>query len=121
MKQIKHWQDAANAVIGAGLVLSPWAMGYAAESTPTLNAVIVGVALVAAALGAMLMPRAWEEWTEALLGVWLMVSPWILGFAANEPVRNVAVAAGLVTLVLALWTLLTDKDYNVFTRGSTAQ
>src|SRR5438105_970898 len=119
MKQIKHWQDTANAVIGAWLVLSPWAMGYAAESRPTANAVIVGVALFAAALGAMLTPRAWEEWTEALLGLWLAVSPWVLGFAASEVTRNVAVATGFVTVVLALWTLLTDKDYKAFTRGST--
>lgn len=120
MKQIKHWQDAANAVIGVGLVLSPWAMGYAAESTPTANAVTAGVALLAAALGAMLTPRAWEEWTEALLGVWLVVSPWVLGFAAGEVARNVAVAIGLVTVVLALSTLLTDKDYKVFTGSSTS-
>ena len=120
MKRIKHWQDAVNAVIGVGLVLSPWAMGYAGDSTPTANAVIAGAALLAVALGAMLMPRAWEEWSEALLGVWLAVSPWALGFAASEVPRNVAAAAGLVTLVLALWTLLTDQDYKLAGRSSTA-
>ena len=119
MKQIKHWQDAANAVIGVGLVVSPWAAGYSAETAPTANAVIVGALLVASALGAMLAPRAWEEWTEALLGLWLVVSPWLLGFAGAEMAR-VAVVAGLATLVFALWTLLTDKDYKVFGRRSTA-
>jgi len=121
MKHIKHWQDAANAVIGVGLVLSPWAIGYATETAPTANAVIAGVALLAAALGAMLMPRAWEEWTEALLGLWLAVSPWVLGFAASEMARNTAVAAGLVTLVLALWTLLTDQDYKLGGRSPAAR
>jgi hypothetical protein len=121
MRQIKHWQDAANAVIGVGLILSPWALGYAAESAPTVNAVIAGVALLAAALGAMLTPRAWEEWAEALLGAWLVVSPWLPGFAAGEVARNVAVATGLATVVLGLWTLVTDKDYNVFKRSSKAQ
>ena len=66
------------------------------------------------------MAFAWEEWTEALLGVWLMVSPWVLGFATSEVIRNVAVATGLVTLVLALWTLLTDKDYRAVRSDSTA-
>ena len=40
------------------------------SSTPTANAVLIGVALLAAALGAMLAPGAWEEWTGALRGVW---------------------------------------------------
>ena len=121
MKQIKHWQDAVNAVIGVALVISPWAIGYAAETTPTVNAVIAGVALLAVAFGAMLTPRAWEEWTEALICVWLVVSPGVLGFATGTVARNAAVVAGLVTLVLALWTLLTDKDYKVFVRSSSTQ
>src|SRR5687768_13585197 len=67
MKQLKHWQDAVNAVLGVWMALSPWALGHAAEIVPTSNAVIVGLALLAAALGAILVPRAWEEWTEAVL------------------------------------------------------
>ena len=76
MKQLKHWQDAVNAVLGVWLAVSPWALGHSADIVPTSNAVIVGLALLAAALGAILVPRAWEEWTEAVLGLWLLVSPW---------------------------------------------
>lgn len=121
MKQIKHWQDAVNAVLGAWLVLSPWAVGYSDMTTASANAVIVGVALFAAALGAIFMPRAWEEWTEAVLGAWLVASPWVLGFAGHEGARTTAVATGIVIALLALWTLATDKDYQVWRRGSTAQ
>ena len=111
MKQLKHWQDAVNVVLGAWLALSPWAMGYAADMTPTANALIVGLALIAAALGAILVPRAWEEWSEAALGLWAIVSPWVLGFAGHYDARMVAVATGAVILALALWTLATDKEY----------
>jgi hypothetical protein len=111
MKQLKHWQDAVNVVLGAWLALSPWAMGYAADMTPMTNALIVGLALIAVALGAILVPRAWEEWSEAALGLWAMVSPWVLGFAGHYDARLVAVATGAVILALALWTLATDKEY----------
>jgi len=120
MKQVKHWQDPVNAVLGVCLVLLPWVAGFSADLTPTGNAVIVGLALVGAALGAMLVPRAWEEWTEALLGLWLIVSPWALGFSTHVDARRSAVVAGIVVAVLALWTLSTDKDYRAWLHDRTA-
>lgn len=120
MMQLKHWQDGVNAVLGVWLVLSPWAMGYAAETPAMANAVVIGVALAAAALGAIFVPRAWEEWTEGALGLWLIASPWALGFQALSTPRIVAVATGCVIVVLALWTLFTDKDYSAWWRSRTA-
>jgi hypothetical protein len=120
MKQLKHWQDPVNAVIGIWLVLSPWAVRYSGEIVPSANAVVIGVALVAAALGAVLVPQAWEEWTEAVLGLWLIVSPWALGFSGQADARLMAIATGIVVAVLALWTLGTDKDYNAWLNGRAA-
>ena len=112
MFQLKHWQDPVNGALGAWLLLSPWILGYNGEAAAMPNAVIVGIALVAAALGAMLLPRAWEEWTEAALGLWLMASPWVLRFNGNADAMLTAVITGLVVLVLAAWTLLTDEEYS---------
>ena len=72
------------------------------------------MALTAAALGAIFVPRAWEEWTEGVLGLWLIVSPWALGFAALNGARLAAVVTGIAIAVLALWTLFTDKDYSAW-------
>ena len=112
MKPLKHGQDPVNAVIAVCLILSPWVLGYAGEMAAVTNAVLAGAVLLAVALGAMLMPRAWEEWSEAVVGLWLMASPWIVGFAAHPHARNAALIAGIVVLALALWTLATDKDYS---------
>jgi len=111
MKQMKHWQDPVNALVGVWLILSPWALGFLDETNVLANAAIVGVLLIAAALGAMFVPRAWEEWTEAALGLWLAVSPWALGFAGLQNAMVSTVASGVAVLVLALWVLMTDKDY----------
>jgi heme/copper-type cytochrome/quinol oxidase subunit 3 len=120
MLQLKHWQDAVNAVLGAWLVLSPWAMGYQGESVATGNAVLIGLALFAAALGAIFVPRAWEEWTEGVLGLWMIASPWALGFGTLHGARPTAVVTGIVIVALALWTLFTDKDYSAWWRDRTA-
>lgn len=120
MRQMKHWQDPVNAVLAAWLVLSPWVVGYSTDTVATTNAVVVGVALAAAALGAMLVPRAWEEWTEAALGLWLIASPWLLGFAAVTNVMYTAVGIGIAVVALAAWTLTIDEDYSGWLRGRIA-
>jgi hypothetical protein len=81
------------------------------------NAVVIGLALIAAALGAIFVPRAWEELTEGALGLWLVASPWVLGFSTLRDAMLSAVVTGVVVMALALWTLLTDEDYSSWLRA----
>ena len=118
--QMKHWQDPVNALLGAWLVLSPWLLGFQQETAAMANGVVIGLALIAAALGAMFVPRAWEEWTEAALGLWMAVSPWVLGFQHMQAAMAAAAATGLAILILALWVLATDKDYRGWWADRTA-
>jgi heme/copper-type cytochrome/quinol oxidase subunit 3 len=104
MKQLKHWQDSTNVVLGVWLVVAPLALGFQSDLVALANTVIVGVLLLATALGAIFVPKAWEEWTETALGLWLAASPWILGFPTLIAKAN-AVVIGLVVLTLALWAL----------------
>ena len=112
MKQIKHWQDPVNAALGAWLVVSPWVLGFQSDRTVMANAVIVGLLLAAAALGAIFVPHAWEEWTEGALGVWLALSPWALGYTQLQSATASAFICGLAVIALALWVLATDKEYS---------
>ena len=121
MKQAKHWQDPVNALLGAWIALSPWVLGFQQQMAPMANGVVIGVALIAAALGAYFLPRAWEEWTEGGLGLWMVISPWVLGFSTNHNAMLNAVLSGIVVAVLALWVLTTDADYNPWRRHHSAQ
>jgi hypothetical protein len=111
MMQLKHWQDSANAVLGVWLMFSPLVLGFSGDLTAVGNAVLVGLVLLATALGAIFVPRAWEEWTETVLGVWLAVSPWVLGLE-TPLARAAAVVTGLVVLTLALWALQ-DRETSI--------
>jgi hypothetical protein len=104
MKQQKHWQDPANAVLGVWLIFSPMILGFQSDLTSVVNAVLVGILLLAAALGAIFVPHAWEEWTESALGLWLTISPWVIGSTAQSAKAS-AVVTGLVVLTLSLWAL----------------
>ncbi|HWQ40317.1 MAG TPA: SPW repeat protein [Burkholderiales bacterium] len=109
-KSIKHWQDPVNFILGLWLIASPWVLGHRAEASPTWNAVILGIAVAVIALIAFFRVMAWEEWLNAAFGVWLAISPWVLGFSALASATANAVIVGVVVAVLALWTLGTDKD-----------
>ncbi len=107
---MKHWQDPVNAVLGAWLILSPWALGFSGSVPAMGNFVIVGVLLLATAVGAIFLPRAWEEWTESALGLWLVISPWIVGYAAVDSAKANAILTGLVILTLSLWAVQDDNS-----------
>ena len=71
---------------------------------------VVGIIIALAALVALFQVMAWEEWANVVLGVWLVISPWVLGFSGLGAAMWNAVIVGIVVAVLALWTLGTDKD-----------
>jgi hypothetical protein len=108
---VKHWQDPVNAVLGVWLIVAPWALGFQAETAAIANSVVIGAAMLAFALAAIFLPRAWEQWVELLLGLWLIASPWVLAFSGVSTARTSATATGIIIAALALWVLLVDKDY----------
>jgi hypothetical protein len=46
------------------------------------------------------LPAQWEDWCDWALGLWLLLSPWILRFEAD----SIAVAATVVTGILVIRT-----------------
>jgi hypothetical protein len=110
---MKHWQDPVNALIGAWLLASPWLLGFQGNSPALSNSLIIGMALIAAAAGAMWLPQAWEEWTEVALGAWLLAAPWLFGFNVLQAATINSVLTGLLTIALSLWVLATDKDFGL--------
>ena len=113
---MKHWQDTTNAALGGWLIVAPLALGFQSDLTALANTVLVGVLLLAAALGAIFVPRPWEDWTESALGLWLATSPWVLGFDTQIARAN-AVVTGLLVLTLALWAL---QDWGAIAEEKTA-
>jgi hypothetical protein len=107
---VKHWQDPLNLILGVWMVASPWVLNYSTQRDPTWNAIILGILIALAALFALFRVMAWEEWGNVVLGVWLVISPWVLGFSGMAQAMSNAVIVGVVVAVLALWALGTDKD-----------
>jgi hypothetical protein len=111
MKRVKHWQDLANALLGAWLIASPWILGFEGVVVATVSTAALGVLLIASSIEAMQVPQAWEEWLDVALGLVLMALPVVLGFDANPAALQNALLTGSVVAILALWVLGTDDEF----------
>jgi hypothetical protein len=75
----------------------------------------VGVIIAVAALAALARFQEWEEWVNVALGAWLVVSPYLLGFASVAAAFWNQVAVGLLVAILAARTLFHADDLSVKT------
>jgi hypothetical protein len=100
-----QWKDAVNLVLGLWLIVSPWALSFAADGRPMWNASVIGLVIAVAALAALISFHKWEEWIEAALGLWLIISPYILGFTTQMNATVNQVIVGIIVAALAIWTV----------------
>lgn len=91
-----HWWDWLNVAAGVWLFVSPWVLdftgaeignpaGIAIAMTAAWNAWVLGAAVFLLSVAATHRPQSRPEWVNMLLGVWIFVSPWVLGFSRLSP------------------------------------
>ena len=98
------WCDVANLILGAVLFFSPWIFGFDAGRASE-NAHIAGIVIAVLAIAALAAFAVWEEWLNLIVGLWTMVSPWVLGFQGTRAM-TVSVVIGIAVAILAaieLW------------------
>ena len=88
-----------NLLVGIWVFLSPWVIGYHSGGAVISICVIVGISLSFSAIAALTAFRLWEEWVKLVLGVWLLVSPWLLGFSGVTALMWNAVLSGAFIVV----------------------
>jgi hypothetical protein len=96
-------QDLFNLLIAACLFISPWIVGFVGDTMPTRNAWIVAVVLALVAVAALSVFAEWEEWVNLVLGLWLMASPWMLGFTGNFNAFWTHMILGVLTAAVSAW------------------
>ena len=101
------WEDWTNLVLGLWLIASPWLLQFSGAPAAAWNAWISGAIIGVLAAAALYQVQQWEEWVNALAGLWLVVSPWALGFSADQVTTWNAVIVGVLVLCVAGWELYT--------------
>jgi hypothetical protein len=98
--------DVANLILGAVLFVSPWIFKFDA-GRPSENAYIAGIVIAVLAIAALAAFAVWEEWLNLIVGLWTLVSPWVLGFEGTKAMTVTAVIGAVVAILAAveLWIL----------------
>ena len=106
---MKKWRpesalDLYNLLLAMFLLISPW-LFVRVNETAAIDLRVSGAAIAALSLAAMVAFSSLEEWANLLLGFWLIVSPWVLGFAHTRAMHfSIAVGAAVAFLAaLELW------------------
>jgi len=100
--------DAYNLLLGAFLFASPWLV--ASTRGPMGEEAWVSGALIIFISVALLVAYAkWKEWIVLALGLWLAISPWVLGFH-NSTAMKINVGIGLLVAYFAALELFLVYD-----------
>jgi hypothetical protein len=112
----KHrtWEDWFGMLLGVLIVVSPWFpfsshdVMDAERSTMILNTFVVGMLVFGLAQLEYVALQRWEEVGEIALGLWLIASPFILGYAGDDMLRAWHVALGAIVILLGALQLWQD-------------
>ena len=93
--------DVYEVAFGLFLFASPWLFAYVSEKA-RIDIWASGAAIAAIAVAAIVAFSDWEEWLNLALGVWLMISPWLLGFMHTKAMHVSILLGAMVAFVAAL-------------------
>lgn len=99
--EARRWEDWANMVLGLLLAGSPWLLQFTGLEAATLNAVIIGGLICALSALALTLLDRWEAYTSGLLGIWAMLSPWLIGFTAYDMAMFTHLGFGALVVAVA--------------------
>jgi len=51
-----------------------------------------------------------REWTGVVIGAWVLISPWILGFATIGFMKWSNVLCGLALILVNVWAIVETKE-----------
>jgi hypothetical protein len=94
--------DGLMLLVGLYLAISPWAVnGLSSYSRLTVNNLVVGLAVALVGLALALAPARIHRigWTMAAVGIWQMITPWVIGPHNAHVVWNNVVTGAIITLL----------------------
>jgi hypothetical protein len=108
---------------GIWLLISPFVLAFHRLSgIATSNDVVLGIIIGLLALGRLSSPvrSAWMSWINVVLGIWVLISPWVLGFGNVQSAVTNNVIMGIIVIILAGWSALaTDTSSTSYTTTDT--
>ncbi len=99
------------ALAGVWMIIASFVLGYGVGAAPFWDALIVGIIfLVLGAWAAMTSQVGTDktlDWLNALVGLWLLISPFVMSYTSlTAPLYN-DIIVGIIVIILGAWAALT--------------
>ncbi|WP_426442993.1 SPW repeat protein [Bradyrhizobium genosp. P] len=113
----RPWEDWFGMLLGLLIMVSPWFPIQVSDvvdlerSHLILNSFVVGMLVLGLAQLEYVALHRWQEVASILLGLWLIASPFVLGYSADQMLQLWHIALGALVVVvgaLQLW-----QDWNL--------
>ncbi len=90
-------------VVGIAIILSPFVLGYTANTPAFLSSIILGAGVTAVSAVKGLAPdkTRWEFWVAGILGMLLVAAPFALNFFSLAEAVWLTTYLGMVVAILA--------------------
>ncbi len=108
-RKLLPWPAWLNVIVGAWVFLSPFLLGFSSSGTALWNNLIAGALLAVLALWAYLGQQPQVYWGVVVVGIWLLLSPFILGFSGATAALWNDVITGILGAALGLWGALAPE------------
>jgi hypothetical protein len=101
-RQSSRGMSGLNILLGLWVVISPFVLTFAQNSVAMWNNVATGGAIALLALMRLGSPQAGASWMNIALGVWLIISPFVLGFTGMGVAMWNNVILGIIVALVAM-------------------
>ena len=115
IKTHRTWEDWCGMLLGALIVASPWFpiqdhSPIVERQTMILNTVAIGLVVFGLSQLEYVALQRWQEVATILVGLWLIVSPYVFGYSGEGFLRIYHTSLGAVAVTLGVLQLWQDWD-----------
>ncbi|MCK1275797.1 MULTISPECIES: SPW repeat protein [Bradyrhizobium] len=115
IKTHRTWEDWCGMLLGALIVASPWFpiqdhSPIVERQTMILNTVAIGLVVFGLSQLEYVALQRWQEVATILVGLWLIVSPYVFGYSGEGFLRIYHTSLGAVAVILGVLQLWQDWD-----------
>jgi hypothetical protein len=99
-------------IAGLWLVISPFVLGFAATRFEFWSTVVSGAVVAVLSASRSLgdgYRYSWPSWVNLLVGAWLIIAPFVLGFAVTAATWN-SIILGILVMGLSGWSLASTPE-----------
>jgi hypothetical protein len=97
---------------GIWILISPFVLRFSSGAATTNNVILgMAIAVLAAIRFSGAYSQAWISWINLILGIWVLITPWVLRFSGFHTAATNNVIMGIIVIVLAGWSALASSSY----------